>query len=467
MHSIGSDGVVSSALVSDIRSPTGSPLLGAAQGPDGAWYVGMNSIIDPTVLRVSRQGEVSIFAQLPFGPSCGSWPECGAATDVTPAPGGGLFVSDPIGHGGFWHVSADGEVGENYAPETYGLYIDYSPFEDAVYLSAYSFMPFRVSMADLTVSTLTAPSGSDALVADVAVGRSGRVYGVDTNGMVWVWEPASTTAPTRVAVAPERFRGGIALLEGELVLTTPFATSLNAPGGYGSAEGYRIPVSDGPAIYGEVAAGLDFDAAADAIQGEPITIPVALETLMSGDGTAAFDLSIQWSTADLDFQGYAVGAFGGTSVTDNSASGALQVTGSQAEAAWGEVPVVSVTFATDAAAAPGDTLGVVDLQMNTLTGTAGTDLTPFLTTGPGAICVDTHGLGDVSRDGTLGSADAVQALIAVAGGTLAEGADPDLADVNGDGEITVTDPVLILRQLVELPVPETSRIGAYGVGGCR
>lgn len=455
------DGVVGAPFVTNAR---GDQPRGFVQGPDGDWYLARNATVfsgeNISLSRVTREGEKSIFAEIPGN----------SAIDVTSGPDGKLYVSDPYADGstgGIWRVDLDGTVETDLAYElTSGLsrWIAYNPVDDALYVASWGADLHRYSLSDGSILAMTPPPVEGLRYEDITIGRSGRIYANTAGGTIWVWEAGSTAAPTEVARTPGvGGGGGIALLEGYLVATGfPFgsvdATSLG--------EGYLVPVQDGPALYGDVAAGFDFDAA-DALRGEPITIPVALETLMSGDGTAAFDLSLQWSTADLDFQGYAAGTFGGTTVTDNSASGALQVSGSQADAAWGEVPVVSVTFATDAAAAPGDTLGVVDFQIGSLTGTSGADLTPFLTTGPGAICVDTHGLGDVSRDGTLGSADAVQALIAVVGGTLAQGADPDLADVNRDGEITVTDPVLILRQLVELPVPETSRIGAYGVGGCR
>jgi hypothetical protein len=74
-------------------------------------------------------------------------------------------------------------------------------------------------------------------------------------------------------------------------------------------------------------------------------------------------------------------------------------------------------------------------------------------------------MGDVTGDGSIGAADAVQILRFLVGLPLCTGCDISRGDANCDGVIQAADAVVILRWLVGLPVGDAC-VGIPRIGPC-
>jgi hypothetical protein len=278
----------------------------------------------------------------------------------------------------------------------------------------------KVSLDDYS-STELASSVYD--VQAVAVGQSGIVYFTDDDGKVWSIDPDVTSTATQLALAPgfdEQF--GLALAEGALMISSR-----------GFGEVYRYPVNDGPIQHpslGDMVAYLDLEQI-DAAPGEAFEVPLVLASTEESDlPVAAFQSELNWQPSELNYITNREGDFNGAFVANDT------------EASQD----ISILF-------------------HELVDETGENLLPGLYVDTPASIGMGEGMGDVTGDGAIGAADAVQILRWLVGLPICDGCDISSGDTNCDDVIAAADAVTILRWLVGLPVGDAC-IGIPRIGPC-
>jgi hypothetical protein len=204
----------------------------------------------------------------------------------------------------------------------------------------------------------------------------------------------------------------------------------------------------------------------DAVQGESFDVPLLLETLDGSDlPVAAYQCRLDWHTAELDYVAYQEGDFGGTFVANPTEvdQGIFQAVSARAtDVGVPSSELFSTTW--DLLLEPGQCADMT-LQFSELSSEAGDDLLPLLDVMSPISVGLTEGKGDVTQDGQIGAADAVQILRHLVGLPTCEGCEVNQGDANCDGVIQAADAVTILRWLVGLPVADGC-VGVPRIGPC-
>src|SRR5512140_3674053 len=215
--------------------------------------------------------------------------------------------------------------------------------------------------------------------------------------------------------------------------------------------------------------------------GDTLNIPITVDmTGAPGVRLGGYRMTIRYNPAVLINEGGSPGTFTQPLVTEDTA-GVLRLTAIQPSGAdsiitlaVGQFLVVSDTGASD-----------ITVSFDELTGVAPTfdDLLPMLTVVNGTFCHAASRWGDVDGDGQANSRAALVALSRVVGITLDTlrvdtvhvdtstyydtlvTLRPGLADVDGDGQVTSRDALIIMSYAVGLPVTGF-RIGLAAAGAC-
>ncbi|MDH3290204.1 MAG: hypothetical protein OEO20_12045 [Gemmatimonadota bacterium] len=461
---ISPDGTVGAPIATGIGSPGG-----VALGEDGNWYVGIRDFAW-TVRRVTPDGTVSDFKVLPDG----------GVFWLTWGPQNDLFGSSRcLNSGQVYRIPLDGSAEDPIStslPSCVGG-VAYRPQDNSVYvannLSNYGLT--KVSLDDGSSTTL-ASSVYD--VQAVAVGRSGIVYFTDDTGRVWSIDPDLTSTATQLALAPGFYNlFGLALTEGALMFLS------GASDGFG--EFYTYPVNDGPlphpagqALYvarfaPEDMSTADYPGVGDprAMHGEPFKLP---QILYSKDDSnlpvAAFVEEISWSPADMTYVAVEEGDFGGTFLcndADAGTQGTLPCTGARTDAVGvPRVTLLTLQLQSDPALQP-DACVSIAKDVTELSGELGEDLLSLVEWSNVNVGVSEYAFGDVTHDGAVGAADAVQCLRDLVSLPICPTCDVAMCDVDRDAAMTGTDAVYILRWLVSLGLPPYHRIAMHGLEECQ
>ena len=123
-----------------------------------------------------------------------------------------------------------------------------------------------------------------------------------------------------------------------------------------------------------------------------------------------------------------------------------------------------LTYELDAALEPGQCADI-SILVHELVDETGEDLLSRLYVDTPASIGMGEGMGDVTGDGSIGAADAVQILRWLVGLPICQGCDISNGDTNCDDGIAAADAVTILRWLVGLPVGDAC-IGIARIGPC-
>ena len=217
--------------------------------------------------------------------------------------------------------------------------------------------------------------------------------------------------------------------------------------------------------------------------GDTLNVPITVDlTGAPGVRLGGYRMTVRFNPNVLSFQNGSSGTFAPPLVnTDSVSSGVLRMTAIQPSGAdsvvtlaVGRFRVLSDTGASD-----------ITVVFDEMSGVAPTfdDLLPLLTVVNGTFCHASGRWGDVDGDGVANSRDALVALSRVVGMVLDTvridtlytdtagvhtdtlvSLRPGLADVDGDGQVTSRDALIIMSYAVGLPVPGF-RIGLAAAGG--
>jgi hypothetical protein len=442
---IASDGAVTDPVASGFTPYPGGLTLGL----DANWYVGSRSF-DYKILQVARDGTSSDFVTLPSTAFFIGW---------GPEPEGDLYAStcniDKV-----WKISPDGSSYEQFGPSfDCPSGVAYRPQDNSLYVAN----GWGSGLKKIPLDNPSATSSIAQNVDDpwaVAVGASGTVYFTDHWGYLWSIDPDAATDATQLGLTPADIGlKGLALAEGALMVSS-----------YNFGEFYRYPISDSPIPHpsdggGQYVAYLDLEQI-DAVQGEPFSAPLVVE---SGDGSnlpvAAYQCQLGWQPQELDYLENQEGDFGGTYISNDNdaAQGIFRATAARATNV--NAPSTELfSLGWDFLLEPGQCTDVL-IEFGELSGETGENLLPLLeVVSPVSIGL-TEGMGDVTGDGNIGAADAVQILRSLVGLPLCTGCDTSRGDANCDGVIQAVDAVVILRWLVGLPVGDAC-VGIPRIGPC-
>lgn len=443
---ISSDGTLGDPITSGTPYPGGLTL-----GLDANWYVGSRLAGDYRILKVTHDGVSSDFVTLPSSAFFIGW---------GPEPAGDLYAST-CNIGKLWKITADGSSYEQFGPGfNCPSGVAYRPQDNSLYVAnGWGTGLTRIPLDDPSATSSIAENVDDPWA--VAIGASGTVYFTNDWGYLWSIDPDTETDASQLGLAPANIGlKGLALAEGALMISS-----------YDFGELYRFPISDSPIPHpepeqtGEYAAYLDLEQI-DAVQGESFDVPLVLETFDGSDlPVAAYQCRLDWHTAELDYVGYQEGDFGGTFIANATEvdQGIFQAVSARAtDVGVPSSELFSTTW--DLLLEPGQCADMT-LQFSELSSEAGGDLLPLLDVMSPISIGLTQGKGDVTQDGQIGAADAVQILRHLVGLPTCEGCDVDQGDANCDGIIQAADAVTILRWLVGLPVADAC-VGVPRIGPC-
>ena len=195
--------------------------------------------------------------------------------------------------------------------------------------------------------------------------------------------------------------------------------------------------------------------------GMPFDVPFYLDMTARTEKLGAFAARVQWNPAVLRLDGGSDGTFGAVTVNEDSlVAGVARVAGANPAGVGGLITLGILHFTPLVAQADTLHLSVTELFA------AGTfaDLTPSLTTRSGFFCPARGMFGDVDKDGSINSRDALIALSNAVG--LDVGAfDVTLGDVDANGATNARDALIILSSAVGLPVT-SFQVGRLAGGAC-
>jgi hypothetical protein len=438
---ISSDATVGAPLVSGLGNPVGVTL-----GDDANWYV--SSWYGSQILRVTRNGDVA-----PFASVAGDW-----AAWLAWGPEGELYAT-PWSGTQILKVNPDGSV-VTFGPDLsdWGTGLAYRPQDNSLYVGLWNGSGLLVMPLEDPTDTRTL--ATNVFVTGVAVGHSGTVYLSDWSGRVWSLDPDAASEGTLLAVSPSWYElMGAALLDGGLALS-----------GFSFGEFYRFTIDDNPIPHpaeelAQYVAYLDLEQI-DAVQGEAFDVPLVVESTDGSDlPVAAYVNRLGWQPADVTYLGNAAGDFGGTYVPNDTDADQGIFRAAAARATAVGVPsttLFSLTY--NASLEPGQCTDI-SIQFDELSGPAGENYLPQLEVVSPASIGLSEAMGDVTGDGTVAAADAVQILRWLVGLPICDGCDISRGDANCDGSIQASDAVVILRWLVGLPVGDAC-VGIPRIGPC-
>lgn len=444
-------------------------MLYVADDPDKIWKV------DPTNLDpVTGAATATLFASLS--------PQVGSPVSVGPlvvGSSGRLYVLDwysvPGSGGRVLVVLPDGTVAAQLVLPSppfdlnYGIGLAQDKlvvsqlFTGEVWTVPVLDGPVLSNQAVLAVTpnavTLKAVKGAASVSQNVTVANNG------TLGFSW---NADSDQPW-LAVSPPS--GSLAGGASQVVTLT--ADPLNLPAGVHNA---TVAFFSAGAVGSPALVSVSFEVAAsatgtvvaqwatdqvDALRGGDVTVALVADAARASAGVADYDVAASWDGAQLTFVSATSGDFGNAAFTP--AATTLTATAAAATPVTGVATLFKATFTTAAGLAPG---AKIELRttFNRLTGAGGGDLRGELAAPVGQLCVALFPWGDMDRNGTIGSNDALQGLRAAAGLSLGPGVSRELGDVNRDGVTSAVDVVQVLRHLVGLSV--TAPVDRYAVGPC-
>lgn len=428
------------ALPSGLRGFPGGVTVGA----DRAYYASVWrwQSDDHAIVRVEPGGAFSTFVEL--GDE-NAW-------HLATGPGGDIFATDCFRT---WRIQADGSGVEPIATgASCPQGIAYRPQNNKLYVAG---LLSGLHVVDLDDGSFRQVIPGIGLRAVASLSRKGRVYFGNELGELYVMDPDSPSGASLLGVVPHP--AGItdmALVEGALIMT------------YWTGEIYRFPVDDGPpAGGGFMTARLGVEAI-DALREEPFRVPLHLDLSATTATATRLRVRLEWPPALLSLQDVTEGDLGGEfhAETGEAGGGVLRITVTPGEGAGAALHTLAMLdFSLDPSVDPGRAVDLT-LAIEELRDPEGADLRESAIARAGRICAGAWPWGDVTRDGTVASGDAVQILRHVAGLPLAPDSDVRLGDVSRDGVVNLVDAVQILRHTVELPIPAESRVGRFGVGAC-
>lgn len=436
------DGTLGGTLASGFNGRPG----GLTVGRDGNWYVGSRAL-DDKIIKITRDGESSVFASVPSTPN---WLTTGLAGDFYVT----LCDIDRV-----YRVSRDGLTAEPFGPQ-----IDcpggiaYSREDGRFYVAVSDGQGVQALALDGSPAGLIA--GEVASPAALTLGRSGNLYITSREGRIWVADPGAGGA-TELALAPsptELF--GVALAEGALMIA-----------GTGAGQFYRYAVDDGPTEIrppgGEIFTRLAVDEI-DAVRGQPFRVPLRLDLTESVLDVASYSSRLEWPPLAISFGASEPGDFGGTIVMDSDSvgQGVMRAAESRADGASGDVFTLYAPTLTVGAMVPPGAVLEIEIGFDQLKSASGRDLLINLVVERARICVARYAYGDVTQDGEVSAADAVQIMRHAEGLPLAADADMRWGDVNADGKVGYGDAAQILRHVTGLAPLPRSRVDEFGVGAC-
>ncbi len=195
--------------------------------------------------------------------------------------------------------------------------------------------------------------------------------------------------------------------------------------------------------------------------GMPLDVPIYVDLTGRTDLLGSFAARLQWNPAVLHFTGGSDGTFGALAVNEDSLpAGILHIAGANPAGVGGRV-TVGVLHLTPLVNQP-DTVHLTVTELFA----AGTfaDLLPSLSTRDGFYCPARGMYGDIDRDGSANSRDALIAL-SNAVGLDVSAFDITLGDVDANGVTNARDALIILTSAVGLPVG-SFRVGGLAGGAC-
>ncbi|MBI4502689.1 MAG: right-handed parallel beta-helix repeat-containing protein [Gemmatimonadetes bacterium] len=201
-----------------------------------------------------------------------------------------------------------------------------------------------------------------------------------------------------------------------------------------------------------------------AVSGGTVTVPLVADLTGAASTTlGSYRLQLSWNPSVLGYAATAPGTFAGVPSlnTSNTGSGQLVLAAASASGATGTVVLAEVSF--NVLADTGSTSLAVVVKEITAAQTFA-DLLPSTSSVPGLFCTNTGDYGDVNRNGSILSDDALAILTAsvglsIAPLTLVNG------DVDADGKTNARDALIILSAAVGLPTNDF-RIGLVNTGTC-
>jgi subtilisin family serine protease len=445
---IASDGTVGAPVATGFNQYPG----GLTLGQDANWYVGSRAF-DYKIIKVTRDGASSDFVTLPSTAFYMGW---------GPPPDGDLYAT-ACNVGRVYRISLDGSAFEQIGPSlSCPSGIAYRPQDNSLYVAnGWATGMTRIPLDDPNNTSSVATNAEDVLA--VAVGMSGTVYFTDDPGNLWSIDPAVATQATLLAVTPADVGlKGLDVAEGALMMAS-----------YDWGEFYRYPVDDEPIphpsefLLEDIVAYLDVSEI-DAAQGEAFEVPLVLASTDESDlQVAGYRNELNWQATELNYSANRAGDFGGSFVANDTEADQGVFRAVTARATDVAVPLTTLfwlTYELDASLEPGQCADI-SILFHELVDETGADLLPSLYVETPASIGMGEGKGDVTGDGSIGAADAVQILRWLVGLPICEGCDISNGDTNCDGEIAASDAVVILRWLVGLPVGDAC-VGIPRIGPC-
>jgi len=192
----------------------------------------------------------------------------------------------------------------------------------------------------------------------------------------------------------------------------------------------------GQALVGMYPAGVGLDS------GRRATVPIVISA--GGATVGSYQLQVTWDSTVVRFITAAPGAFGAPTV-HAPGNGALTLAGANPTGAAGLFSIAELTFEmrTDTGSSPVTVVSPVLTAAVTFAAIAATGTS-------GAICASSGAFGDVNRDGSILSNDALLVVTAAVGLSIAPFTLGN-ADVDADGDADTRDALGILSAAVGLP----------------
>jgi hypothetical protein len=195
--------------------------------------------------------------------------------------------------------------------------------------------------------------------------------------------------------------------------------------------------------------------------GMPFDVPFYLDMTARTEKLGAFAARVQWNPAVLRLDGGSNGSFGSTTINEDSlAVGVARLAGAN-PAGVGGLITLGVLHFTPLVAQP-DTIHLAVAQVFAAGSFA--DLSSSLTTRNGYFCPARGMFGDMDKDGSINSRDALIAL-SNAVGLDVSAFDITVGDVDANGATNARDALIILSSAVGLPVT-SFRVGRLAGGAC-
>jgi hypothetical protein len=216
-----------------------------------------------------------------------------------------------------------------------------------------------------------------------------------------------------------------------------------------------VPLVGQQALVGIYPAGVPLDS------GQRASVPLVVDLrALGGSALGSYQLRVTWDPAVVRYVSAGAGAFGAPTVNEaNVAAGSLTLAGANPGGASGLFSVVELTFEMRVGTGSSP-VSVVSPELTA----AGTFVSIPVIATPGDICTSAGIYGDVNRDGSILSNDALLVVTAAVGLSIAPYSLVN-ADVDNDGDADTRDALVILTAAVGLPTTGF-RVGQPNASSC-